>query len=93
MAETSEAAPQQQSGGFWAEVESLKFPEKKKVAAIPKVGAAAPSSDKIPLPDGKPTIITFLRHCGCPCKLNLTTIYYSHPTMKYAYTMVSLAQR
>ncbi len=60
-------APQRQSG-LWAEIESLKSPEKKEVAEVPKVGAAAPSSDKIPLPDGKPTVVVFLRHCGCPCK-------------------------
>ncbi|OAA46660.1 Thioredoxin-like fold protein [Beauveria brongniartii RCEF 3172] len=64
-ASTSDSAPQRQSG-FWAEIESLKSPEKKEVAKLPKVGAAAPSSDKIPLPDGKPTVIVFLRHCGCP---------------------------
>lgn len=60
-------APQRQSG-LWAEIESLKSPEKKEVAELPKTGAAAPSSDKLPLPDGKPTVIVFLRHCGCPCK-------------------------
>ncbi|OAA54423.1 Thioredoxin-like fold protein [Cordyceps fumosorosea ARSEF 2679] len=57
--------PQRQSG-FWAEIESLKTPEKKEIAEVPKVGAAAPSSNRIPLPDGKPTVIVFLRHCGCP---------------------------
>lgn len=39
---------------------------KKEVAEVPEVGAAAPSSDKISLTDGKPTVIVFLRHCGCP---------------------------
>lgn len=73
MAESNENAsaganaPQRQSG-LWAEIESLKSPEKKEVAEVPKIGAAAPSSDKLPLPDGKPTVIVFLRHCGCPCK-------------------------
>ncbi|OAR00347.1 hypothetical protein LLEC1_00311 [Akanthomyces lecanii] len=64
-ASASPNAPQRQSG-LWAEIESLKSPEKKEVAEVPKIGVAAPSSDKIPLPDGKPTVIVFLRHCGCP---------------------------
>ncbi|KFY37392.1 hypothetical protein V495_07205 [Pseudogymnoascus sp. VKM F-4514 (FW-929)] len=35
---------------------------------VPAVGAKAPSSAKLtlPNPNAKPTIITFLRHCGCP---------------------------
>lgn len=72
-ASASANAPQRQSG-FWAEIESLKSPEKKEVAGVPKVGAAAPSSDEIPLPDGKPTVIVFLRHCGCPCKSHSNTL-------------------
>ncbi|PMB65512.1 hypothetical protein BM221_008870 [Beauveria bassiana] len=55
----SDSAPQRRSG-FWAEIETLKSPEKKEVAKLPSVGAAAPSSDKIPLPDGKPTVIPTL---------------------------------
>ncbi|EGX91640.1 hypothetical protein CCM_05798 [Cordyceps militaris CM01] len=46
-------------------------PVKKEVAEVPEVGAAAPSSDKISLTDGKPTVIVFLRHCGCPSKPTL----------------------
>lgn len=35
---------------------------------VPEVGAKAPSTSKLPMPNanGKPTIVTFLRHCGCP---------------------------
>lgn len=54
--------------GLAAEIESLKTPEVKDVAASPTVGAKAPSTTKLPLPDGKKTLILFLRHCGCPCK-------------------------
>lgn len=68
MAESTETGSPQRQSGFWAEIESLKSPEKKEVAEVPKVGAAAPKSEKIPLTDGKPTVIAFLRHCGCPCK-------------------------
>ncbi|KAJ6785873.1 hypothetical protein PWT90_05448 [Aphanocladium album] len=78
----SAKSPRPQSG-FWAEMESLKSPEKKEVAELPKVGAAAPSSDKIPLPDGKPTVIVFLRHCGCPFAektfKQLTTLSHKSP--------------
>lgn len=39
-------------------------------APVPECGSKAPTSPKLPLPDpnGKPIIIAFLRHCGCPCK-------------------------
>lgn len=69
---SSTGAPRPQSG-LWSTMgmDSLKTPEKKEVAEFPKVGAAAPNSDKIPLPDGKPTVIVFLRHCGCPCKSDI----------------------
>lgn len=39
------------------------------VKAVPEVGSPAPSTVdfKLPRNDQKPTIIVFLRHCGCPC--------------------------
>jgi len=45
-----------------------KTPKPLEVAALPTIGAAAPSSARLvlPNPNGKPSIITFLRHCGCP---------------------------
>jgi hypothetical protein len=41
-------------------------------ATAPRVGDKAPSDPELVLPadDGKPTIIAFLRHCGCPGKLS-----------------------
>jgi hypothetical protein len=41
------------------------------VQPIPAVNGRAPSSRRIPFPrqDGKPVVLTFLRHCGCPCML------------------------
>ncbi|QPH16923.1 hypothetical protein C2857_001663 [Epichloe festucae Fl1] len=62
----STAKPAETKSGFWAEIESLKFPEAKNVANEPTVGAKAPSTAKLPLPNGQKTIILFLRHCGCP---------------------------
>ncbi|KAJ7180925.1 hypothetical protein C8R46DRAFT_985991 [Mycena filopes] len=34
----------------------------------PAIGVKAPSSDRLLIPsaDGRPIVITFLRHCGCP---------------------------
>lgn len=39
-------------------------------AQVPEIGTKAPTSDRLKLPaaDTNPTLITFLRHCGCPCK-------------------------
>ncbi|GJN75072.1 thioredoxin-like fold protein [Purpureocillium lilacinum] len=56
----------QPKSGFWAEIESLKTPAVKDVAPAPKVGSPAPSTAQIPLPDGRKTLVVFLRHCGCP---------------------------
>lgn len=44
------------------------FPSKLSTSPVPSVGANAPSISKLQLPtsDEKPTILTFLRHCGCP---------------------------
>lgn len=53
--------------GFWKEFESWKAPEAKQVAPVPAVGSQAPSSTQLSLPDGRLTLIVFLRHCGCPC--------------------------
>jgi len=55
------------------------------IAEPPSVGSKAPSSAKLELPaaDGKPTIVTFLRHCGCPFAektfLNLRRLAGVHP--------------
>ncbi|KAG5942481.1 hypothetical protein E4U53_007245 [Claviceps sorghi] len=62
----STAKPAEAKSGFWAEVESFKSPEAKSIANLPVVGETAPSTAKLPLPNGKNTLILFLRHCGCP---------------------------
>ncbi|BFZ53979.1 hypothetical protein PYCC9005_001010 [Savitreella phatthalungensis] len=36
------------------------------VAKVPEVGSAAPNTAGLDLRPGRPAIITFLRHCGCP---------------------------
>lgn len=55
---------------FW----SWMTPSYVKTAEPPAVGEKAPTAPKLTVPkDGKPTIIAFLRHCGCPCRPSQTT--------------------
>ena len=51
---------------FQQEFNSWLSPSGPETAEPPKIGERAPSTGKLQLPDGKPAIITFLRHCGCP---------------------------
>jgi hypothetical protein len=55
---------------FW----SWMSPSAVKLGATPAVGEKAPSTSQLsfPTPNGKPTIVSFLRHCGCPCNLTHT---------------------
>ncbi|KAI1384649.1 uncharacterized protein F4822DRAFT_433192 [Hypoxylon trugodes] len=48
------------------EIESFKTPTAKELSPVPKVGDKAPVHPNLDLPIDKPTIIVFLRHCGCP---------------------------
>ncbi|ORY69816.1 uncharacterized protein BCR38DRAFT_93282 [Pseudomassariella vexata] len=48
------------------EWESFKTPPARDVQPPPKVGDQAPVHPNLPLPADKPTLIVFLRHCGCP---------------------------
>ncbi|KAI0480502.1 hypothetical protein GGR56DRAFT_671607 [Xylariaceae sp. FL0804] len=48
------------------EWESFKAPPAKQVTPPPEVGARAPVNEGLQLPTDKPTVIVFLRHCGCP---------------------------
>ncbi|KPM46208.1 hypothetical protein AK830_g302 [Neonectria ditissima] len=54
------------TGGFLQGFESWKSPTPKDVGPSLKVGFKAPPSAQLPLSDGRPTIVVFLRHCGCP---------------------------
>ena len=53
---------------FPQEVASWIYPSQLSTSPIPSIGATAPSTPKLPLPNPnkKPVILTFLRHCGCP---------------------------
>ncbi|KAF3059693.1 putative alkyl hydroperoxide reductase subunit c thiol specific antioxidant protein [Daldinia childiae] len=48
------------------EWESFKTPPVKEVAPVPQVGSPAPAHPNLTFPTDKPTVIVFLRHCGCP---------------------------
>ncbi|KAI4603565.1 hypothetical protein KJ359_003381 [Pestalotiopsis sp. 9143b] len=48
------------------EWESWKTPEAKEVQPVPKTGEQAPVVENFKLKTDKPTLIVFLRHCGCP---------------------------
>ncbi|KAH7131367.1 hypothetical protein B0J13DRAFT_102902 [Dactylonectria estremocensis] len=54
------------TGGFFQGFETWKSPMPKDVAPALKVGFFAPSTAQLPLPDGRLTIVVFLRHAGCP---------------------------
>ncbi|KAF4989164.1 hypothetical protein FGRMN_9307 [Fusarium graminum] len=54
------------NAGFWKELDSWKTPAAKEVGPTVEVGDKAPWSQQLRLPDGKPTLLVFLRHCGCP---------------------------
>lgn len=50
------------------ELKSWMFPSTLPTTDPPTVGQKVPQNEKLSIPsDGKPTIVTFLRHCGCPC--------------------------
>jgi hypothetical protein len=55
---------------IFKELKSWSSPSYIEPATAPRVGDEAPSDPNLALPadNGKPTIIAFLRHCGCPGK-------------------------
>lgn len=61
-------------GGFWQGFETWKTPTAKDVAPVPKVGSRAPSSLQLMLPNARPTLVVFLRHCGCPCRITCLSL-------------------
>ncbi|KAK2001915.1 hypothetical protein LX36DRAFT_569227 [Colletotrichum falcatum] len=53
---------------FTQELASWMSPTKLALGSPPKAGEPAPSTDSIKFPraDGRPAVVVFLRHCGCP---------------------------
>lgn len=64
---------------FW----SWMSPSAVKVGTTPSIGEKAPSTGKlsVPMSDGKPVVVSFLRHCGCPC----THIYHGNTVARLIY--------
>ncbi|KAK0509541.1 hypothetical protein JMJ35_007935 [Cladonia borealis] len=69
------------------ELSSWAFPPSLSTAPIPMIGSQAPSTPQLSFPPapGKPVLIAFLRHCGCPFAektfLSLRSIASSHPSI------------
>jgi hypothetical protein len=66
------------------ELNSWMSPPALQLSPVPKVGSTAPLSPKLPTQnaDGKPTIISFLRHCGCPCTSPALHITFQCPELR-----------
>lgn len=75
---------------FRQEVASWTFPSQLPTSSAPSIGANAPTTSKLQLlnPDQKPTILTFLRHCGCPFAektfLSFRLTASTHPSIHFA---------
>lgn len=70
---------------FLQELRSWLSPPDIHTKSLPSIGSFAPSNEPPPLPNHtrKPTLVTFLRHCGCPFAeksfLRLRSTATSHP--------------
>lgn len=79
--------PQLPKMTFRQELCSWLSPTSVPTSPVPLVGSQAPSTTKLPLGSRKPTIITFLRHCGCPFAektfLRFRSAASAHPNTKF----------
>ncbi|KAF2495709.1 hypothetical protein BU16DRAFT_461731 [Lophium mytilinum] len=71
------------------ELNSLWAPTKVETGPVPALGQQAPSTERLPILSfgGKPTVVTFLRHCGCPFAektfISLRKTAEDHPDMRF----------
>ncbi|KAJ4420874.1 hypothetical protein N0V82_004053 [Gnomoniopsis sp. IMI 355080] len=71
------------------ELSSWLTPPKLDISSPPQIGQEAPMNDRLTLPNsaGKPTVIAFLRHCGCPFAektyLRLREAASAHPSVHF----------
>ncbi|KAF2807979.1 uncharacterized protein BDZ99DRAFT_510065 [Mytilinidion resinicola] len=74
---------------FQQELKSWWSPTKVEISPVPAPGQQAPSTDRLPIlsSGGKPTVVTFLRHCGCPFAektfISLRKTAEAHPDMRF----------
>lgn len=62
---------------FWQELSSWNpFAASHTVRPVPEIGKDAPSTAELYVfhGSGKPMVVAFLRHCGCPCNDFLQTL-------------------
>ncbi|CAI6335003.1 unnamed protein product [Periconia digitata] len=68
------------------ELKSWMFPSNPPTSDVPAAGSKAPSSKLLAI-DGKPTVVSFLRHCGCPFAektyLELRAAASTHPEVRF----------
>ncbi|KAF1980773.1 hypothetical protein K402DRAFT_468028 [Aulographum hederae CBS 113979] len=70
------------------EAKSWAFPTNLPTSPVPRIGQAAPPTEGLGIPssEGRPAIVTFLRHCGCPFAektfLYLRATAASNPTIR-----------
>ncbi|KAI0180891.1 hypothetical protein GGR52DRAFT_522110 [Hypoxylon sp. FL1284] len=78
------------------EWESFKTPPTKELSPVPKVGDKAPVHPNLTLPSDKPTVIVFLRHCGCPFAektfQNMTSLSVQHKEVHFVAVSHSSAE-
>lgn len=62
---------------FQQELQSWLSPTALETSPIPQPGTRAPSTEALsfPLQEKKPAVVTFLRHCGCPCMYLFSRVY------------------
>ncbi|KAK3401276.1 hypothetical protein B0T20DRAFT_165037 [Sordaria brevicollis] len=81
----SQHSQQSQYNNSRSKNDSEKHPHE--VAPVPQVGGRAPQSEQIRFPAAKPTVILFLRHCGCPFAekafRTLTSLSATHPNLHF----------
>ncbi|KAK6391786.1 hypothetical protein LTR65_004280 [Meristemomyces frigidus] len=69
------------------ELTSWFAPSAPTAAEVPSIGSRAPTGTKLQLSSSKPTVIAFLRHCGCPFAektyLNLREVARSHKDVDF----------
>ncbi|KAK2066568.1 hypothetical protein P8C59_000373 [Phyllachora maydis] len=73
-------------GSMQKELASFQSLTAKDIAPVPLVGDKGPISDQIDFTGNKRTIVTFLRHCGCPFAektfRRLTAFSVKHPEVR-----------
>ena len=72
---------------FRQELYSWIVPPPRHQFPVPAIGSDAPSTSELLELGGQPTVLTFLRHCGCPFAektfLSLRSAANSHPEIKF----------